>query len=115
MPNHVHLLFHLDAPLQTEDYIARFGPQPKGSVGLLIGAFKGAVKRDISRARREETVVWQPRFHERVIRNDDELARIRRTIENNPANWTNDRCHPAHPHFEAVWQGFDPDSDWNIA
>jgi putative transposase len=34
---------------------------------------------------------WQPRYYDRVIRNDDELRRIRKYIENNPMNWHQDR------------------------
>ncbi len=34
---------------------------------------------------------WQSRFHDHVIRDDDEFRRIRDYIMNNPANWNDDR------------------------
>jgi len=34
---------------------------------------------------------WQTRFYDRIIRNEDELNRIRKYIYNNPYNWENDR------------------------
>ncbi|MFH1030262.1 MAG: hypothetical protein V1770_03315 [bacterium] len=39
----------------------------------------------------QETSFWQSRFYDRIIRNQDELNRIREYIFNNLANWENDR------------------------
>ena len=33
---------------------------------------------------------WQARFHDRIVRNQDELNRIAEYIENNVANWNSD-------------------------
>ena len=33
---------------------------------------------------------WQPRYHDHIIRDDDELERIRNYIKDNPKNWIND-------------------------
>jgi hypothetical protein len=38
--------------------------------------------------------VWQRDYWERIIRNADELARIRRYITNNPRQWWHDRNNP---------------------
>jgi REP element-mobilizing transposase RayT len=45
---------------------------------------------------------WQRNYYERIIRNDDELDRIRAYIANNPAKWQDDednpdRLIPPHP------------------
>ncbi|MBW3636874.1 MAG: transposase [Armatimonadetes bacterium] len=109
MPNHFHGLLLIDAPSQTAEFHACFGPQLRQSLSSVIGAFKSDVTKEIGRLRREKTVVWQPRFHDHIVRNDQELLAIRRYIENNPANWVNDRCHPQHPDFERVWQNLSPD------
>ena len=114
MPNHVHLVIFLENEELKETSNATFGPQPAGSLGHVLGAWKGEVKRQIGVVRDETTVVWQPRFHDHIIRNEHELAQIRRYIENNPANWINDRCHPRHRDFDAVWQGASPDDEWEI-
>jgi len=34
---------------------------------------------------------WQPRFHDRIIRNENELNRIREYIVKNPEMWERDR------------------------
>ena len=39
--------------------------------------------------------VWQRNYYERVIRNDDELGRIRRYIAENPKHWAEDENNPS--------------------
>jgi hypothetical protein len=34
---------------------------------------------------------WQSRFHDRIIHNEEQLARVRQYIINNPQNWDNDK------------------------
>ena len=34
--------------------------------------------------------MWQPRFHDHVIRNNQDLKRIRKYIQNNQRNWQYD-------------------------
>jgi len=38
--------------------------------------------------------LWQRNYYERIIRNDDELFRIREYIDNNPRSWGMDRENP---------------------
>ena len=40
--------------------------------------------------------LWQRNYYERIIRNDDELARARRYIEDNPMQWHLDAENPAN-------------------
>jgi REP element-mobilizing transposase RayT len=40
--------------------------------------------------------LWQRNYYERIIRNDDELARARRYIEENPMQWHLDAENPAN-------------------
>jgi REP element-mobilizing transposase RayT len=111
MPNHVHLVVFLEGNTQANSLSNRFGRQLPNSLGMVIGAFKSAVKRQIDLLRGEITLVWQPRFYDRVVRSEAELTNIRRYIENNPVNWLNDRCHPQHPNFELAWRGYAPHDD----
>jgi REP element-mobilizing transposase RayT len=37
--------------------------------------------------------LWQPNYHDHIIRNEDEYWRIKNYIKNNPENWTNDKFH----------------------
>lgn len=69
------------------------GPR-SGSVGAIVGSFKSAAARRINRARYlPGASVWQYNFHERIIRTQTSLGRIRRYIGNNPRNWHQDRNH----------------------
>jgi REP element-mobilizing transposase RayT len=38
--------------------------------------------------------LWQRNYYEHIIRNENEMARIREYILNNPAQWTTDRENP---------------------
>jgi len=38
--------------------------------------------------------LWQLRFHDHIIRNETELNRIRKYIEDNPKNWVDDENNP---------------------
>ncbi len=38
--------------------------------------------------------LWQRNYYERIIRNEDELSRIREYILENPVNWDEDRYNP---------------------
>lgn len=64
-----------------------------GSLGMIIGAYKSGVTREINRLHGNAgKTIWQYRFHERIIRTESSRQRIRRYIENNPARWSID--HP---------------------
>ena len=64
-----------------------FGPQSKNLASIMRG-FKSAV----TTAARELNISfdWQTRFHDHVIRDDDEFRRIAFYIEQNPMNWEKD-------------------------
>jgi hypothetical protein len=38
--------------------------------------------------------VWQRNYYEHIVRDDGDLNAIREYIDNNPANWANDRQNP---------------------
>jgi len=40
---------------------------------------------------------WQRNYYEHVIRNEEELERLRNYIVENPARWALDRLHPDQP------------------
>jgi REP element-mobilizing transposase RayT len=65
-------------------------------LGAIIGQYKSLVTKQINRARGTPgTPVWQRNYYEHIIRNGDELDRIRQYIANNPARWQHDRENPA--------------------
>ncbi len=68
-----------------------------GSLGASVRAFKGAVSRRIhEQIDAPEMRVWQGRYHDRVVRDDGKLERIRAHIEENPIRWAEDDENPAN-------------------
>ena len=39
---------------------------------------------------------WQRNYYERIIRDENDLERIREYIRNNPSNWPEDEENPAY-------------------
>jgi REP element-mobilizing transposase RayT len=69
--------------------------QGRPSLGDVMRAFKSlsgiAVNRHLGRAGQP---LWQRNYHDRVIRDEDELLRIRQYIVQNPLHWAADRENP---------------------
>jgi putative transposase len=117
MPNHIHGILILDNPdrafvgpvvgtghalslqpsLQPDDETSiaptigqnRFQNIGKNTVSSIIGSYKSAVTKHANRLGFENG--WQSRFHDHIIRNDMEYQRISDYINNNPANWSEDK------------------------
>jgi len=67
----------------------RFQNQGKNSISSIIGSYKSAVTKHAHRLRYK--FAWQSRYHDHIIRNNDEYQRIKDYIINNPQNWNNDK------------------------
>ncbi|MFY7911691.1 MAG: transposase [Emticicia sp.] len=113
MPNHIHGILILDKPeisnvptvetghalsLQTQIQTPaqqRFRNQGKNTVSSIIGSYKSAITKHCNRLKLTDddglVFGWQTRFHDHIIRNDEEYQRINDYIETNPANWENDK------------------------
>jgi putative transposase len=95
MPNHVHGIIVL-----TNNIVgAGFKPAPTKRHGLpeIVRAFKTFSSRRINLSRGMPGVpVWQRNYYERVVRNENDLFRIRRYIESNPAQWEDDENNPGN-------------------
>jgi len=118
MPNHIHGILILDNPdravvvrtvvgtghalslqssQQSPDQIPiaptigqnRFQNIGKNTISSIIGSYKSAVTKHANRLGFENG--WQSRFHDHIIRNDAEYQRISDYINNNPANWSDDK------------------------
>jgi putative transposase len=118
MPNHLHAILFIGLPMQgipattvaasdsrvpaNEDsgaadvHLGRWttaaAPQsPSRTLGALLRGFKGAVTAEINALRNTPGMpVWQRNYHDRVIRNDTALERIRDYIRRNPEQWVFD-------------------------
>jgi REP element-mobilizing transposase RayT len=63
-----------------------------GSLGAIVRSYKAAVARRLNRRRRAPGAqVWQRGYWERVIRDAQALAAVRRYILENPARWAEGR------------------------
>lgn len=90
MPNHLHGIIMITEPACKGDRRVApttNGPKPN-SIGAMIAGFKSAAAKRINCLRRTPGVpVWQRNYYEHIIRNEDELNRVREYIINNPLNW----------------------------
>jgi putative transposase len=65
------------------------------SVSSFIAGFKSVVTKSINKIRSTPgRPVWQRNYYEHIIRNDEELDRIREYIMNNPLQWAEDENNP---------------------
>lgn len=75
----------------SEPNITRFR-SPSQTIGSIVRGFKIGVTKWIHQIEMVKNIspqpnVWQRNYYEHIIRNDDELHRIRQYIRNNPPNW----------------------------
>ena len=101
MPNHIHGIVirraqpsgvgaHGCTPLPSSPPY-----RPPRSLGSLVAGFKSAATKRINEIRGMLGIpVWQRNYYERVIRDDEELNRIRQYTVDNPAHWEEDRENP---------------------
>ena len=82
MPNHLHGIIKIDrANKNQENNQAKFGPQ-SGNLASVIRGYKSSVTIE---ARKTDTkFAWQARFHDRIIRDENELNNIIQYIYDNP-------------------------------
>jgi REP element-mobilizing transposase RayT len=94
MPNHMHGIVWIEgeAPpsLKREIELRRFGEAQSGSLSSIIGSYKSGVTKEIGELRGSKTAVWQPCFHDHIIRNDVDLFFQRQYIQQNPSQWAED-------------------------
>lgn len=97
MPNHTHGIIFIQKPVVNADDTSavpppepQFGKLPKKSISSIINHHKGAVKK-WANENEYQHFRWQKNFYDHIIRNEDELNRIREYIFNNPANWEKDK------------------------
>jgi len=88
-----------DSPLPTDERAApmhRRIVRARGTsrtVGAIVRGFKIGVTKWM-RQNADVRDVWQRNYYEHVIRGGQQLSRIRRYIEDNPANWMLDHENP---------------------
>jgi putative transposase len=116
MPNHIHAIIfivengnaiknpvhRLSRVMVNGQTVGAHGRAPlrrvAQSLGSLIAGYKSIVTKRINQSRAAPGMpVWQRNYHEHIIRNGAELARIREYIRYNPLGWEKDKENPARP------------------
>ena len=118
MPNHVHGILFIEDSVGADDVRAKnISPLPPLSLPLpplphgtskTIGSIVRGFKIGVTKWMRQSTPVqniWQRNYYEHIIRNDEELNRIRQYILENPARWEIDRENPNTKNATMVRRG----------
>ncbi|HEX3050154.1 MAG TPA: transposase [Aggregatilineaceae bacterium] len=103
MPNHFHAVLLLtdvgaycNTPLQHAPDTTQSLQSPSQTLGAIIRGFKGATTKQINLLRQTPGAsFWQRNYYEHIIRDEHDLAEIRRYIEFNPGCWADDAENPA--------------------
>ncbi|MCX6170581.1 MAG: hypothetical protein NTX65_14640 [Ignavibacteriales bacterium] len=92
MPNHLHGIIIITnnskdvaRNVSTNNKFSEITPK-FGSLSTIIRSYKSATSKRIHEIGYLK-FSWQPRFYERIIRDEKELNNIRRYIEQNPLKW----------------------------
>jgi REP element-mobilizing transposase RayT len=114
MPNHIHgiLVIHQekDSLNRCRDAINRVSTDDMGnhggvtkqynpmlskdSLSKVIRWYKGRCKYEIGKINPDFS--WQPRFDDRIIRDENSLSQVRHYIVSNPLKWQDDSENPAN-------------------
>jgi putative transposase len=124
MPNHLHGIIVIMPDTRATHRVAFEAeraphrvaptPRPKGpaadSIGAILTQFKSmATKRANALNGTPGADLWQRNYYEHIIRDEDQLGRIREYIVNNPRQWAMDRDHPdrrqSHSSMDTPWLG----------
>jgi len=82
MPDHIHFVIYIN------NHTGEACLAPTNTLGSIIGSFKSECTKQIRTAMNNpKFIVWQRNYYEHIIRDEDDLNRIRYYIEQNPKNW----------------------------
>jgi putative transposase len=89
MPNHIHGILHVadgrvPRPRSVDNVMSGISPQAN-SVSVIVRSYKSAVTRQAQHLGFD--FAWQPRFYDRIIRDEDEYSRIEQYIVDNVSTW----------------------------
>ena len=68
--------------------MAEISPK-RGSLSSVLRSYKSAVTRYANQNKLE--FGWQPRFHDHIVKEDDEYNPVFEYISDNPHNWQEDK------------------------
>jgi REP element-mobilizing transposase RayT len=106
MPNHLHGILiientenshnaetphlHVETPQWGVSTSIRHLKWKTSLIGIIINQFKGVCTKQIHAFNPSLKRIWQPRYHDRIIRDEEEYNRIQAYILTNAENWESD-------------------------
>ncbi len=91
MPNHFHGIIVITAgrgTLQRAPTLEQFGKPVSNSLPTIIRLLKSTTTKQINEWRKTPGMyLWQRNYYEHIIRNEDELNRVREYVANNSLQW----------------------------
>jgi len=104
MPNHIHWIIIIDKndvkTVETKNFLSlqhntniqqdKMPRWTSRTIGSIIRWFKIGVTKRI-REKTDLYNIWQPNYYDRIIRNEEELDKIRKYIFENPIKWEFDK------------------------
>ena len=87
MPDHLHWLIQLDGKC----------------LSTVVARMKGRTARLINRLNQHSGPVWQPGFHDRALRGDEDIVKVARYIIANPLRAGLCQSVGEYPFWNAVW------------
>jgi len=91
VPNEMHSTSVQHATSLPDKNKAAISPK-RGSLASIIRSYKAAVTKDARFI--DPDFMWQSRFHDHIIRDDQEYHRIVNYINDNPQKWEEDKYNP---------------------
>ena len=106
MPNHIHLIITILENNNKGDIVTGIRPLVSKSISSFCNHLKGNISSWCLKNGKEFD--WQPRFHDRIIRNQIEYLLISNYIKKNVSNWEKDKENvdmAKKQKYYVVWQG----------
>jgi REP element-mobilizing transposase RayT len=100
MPNHFHGILNIigqngRGEVTTPLHISHDKQKMKPTLGQIIAYFKYQTTKNINQVNHSPGIkFWQRNYWERIIRDEQELYRIRKYILDNPIKWESDNQNP---------------------
>lgn len=94
MPNHIHMIIQIFNPDIFHIYQSETFSSPSfKSISSTIRSYKSAVTKRIHETFPPDKVyrIWQPRYYDHIIRNEEAHHKIWNYIDTNPQRWNEDK------------------------
>ncbi|MCK4225842.1 transposase [candidate division WOR-3 bacterium] len=98
MPNHFHGIIRIVGVRFIEPETKKGVINHAPTLGEIIRWFKGRAKFEIGE-RYDKDFKWQRNYYDHIIRNENELAKVREYVINNPYRWNEDAENPENWKF----------------